>query len=254
MKRWPAGFSKSNETIGANHGLASRATPREGVRAMTAAGSRGNPWALSGVFFVAFFIAGLVLSGVLAPAPYPLPGTSSAEIVRYFTEGRTAVVTLGFLQGLSAVALFAFPAFVRRTVPGTRTLPGLTLGGGIPPFGRTSIVGAGPDGVGRGNCPRRHLALPDLPRRRPRPRCFARAVRGGGFDRRHENQGASRMDLVGRHRGGRDLALVPGLVDMLSGLDLHPARAGALLRLERCGERRAGSLTKDSVLAPRMSQ
>jgi hypothetical protein len=76
---------------------------------MTAAGSRGNPWALSGVFFVAFFIAGLVLSGVLAPAPYPLPGTSSAEIVRYFTEGRTAVVTLGFLQGLSAVALFAFP-------------------------------------------------------------------------------------------------------------------------------------------------
>jgi hypothetical protein len=86
MKRWPAGFSKSNETIGANHGLASRATPREGVRAMTAAGSRGNPWALSGVFFVAFFIAGLVLSGGSLRRPTPclarLPRRSCATLPR----------------------------------------------------------------------------------------------------------------------------------------------------------------------------
>jgi hypothetical protein len=101
---------------------------------MTAAGARGSPWALSGVFFVALFIAGLVLSGVLAPAPYPLPGASSAEIVRYFSEGRTAVFMLGFLQALSAISLFVFAAcvaaFVRRTATETRTLSGLTLAGG----------------------------------------------------------------------------------------------------------------------------
>jgi hypothetical protein len=101
---------------------------------MTAAGGRGNPWALSGVFFVALFIAGLLLSGMLAPAPYPLPGVSSAEIVRYFSEGRIAVLMLGFLQGLSAISLFVFAAcvaaFVRGTATGTRTLSGLTLGGG----------------------------------------------------------------------------------------------------------------------------
>jgi hypothetical protein len=87
------------------------------------------------VFFVALFIAGLVLSGVLAPAPYPLPGASSAEIMRYFSEGRTAVLTLGFLQALSAISLIVFAAcvaaFVRGTASGTRTLSWLTLGGGI---------------------------------------------------------------------------------------------------------------------------
>ena len=102
---------------------------------MTAPGGRGSPWALSGVFFVALFIAGLVLSGVLAPAPYPLPGASSAEIMRYFSEGRTAVLTLGFLQALSAISLIVFAAcvaaFVRGTASGTRTLSWLTLGGGI---------------------------------------------------------------------------------------------------------------------------
>jgi hypothetical protein len=101
---------------------------------MTAAGGRGNPWALSGVFFVALFIAGLVLSGMLAPAPYPLPGASSAEIELYFSEGRIAVLMLGFLQGLSAISLFVFAAcvaaFVRGTASGTRTLSELTLGGG----------------------------------------------------------------------------------------------------------------------------
>jgi hypothetical protein len=101
---------------------------------MTAPGGLGSSWALSGVFFVALFIAGLVLSGVLAPAPYPLPGASSAEIVRYFSEGRTAILTLGFLQALSAMSLFVFAAcvaaFVRRTASGTRTLSWLTLGGG----------------------------------------------------------------------------------------------------------------------------
>jgi hypothetical protein len=101
---------------------------------MTAPGGRGNPWALSGVFFVAFFIAGLVLSVALAPAPYPLPGASSAEIVRYFSESRTAVLMLGFLQALSAISLFVFAAcvaaFLRGTASGTRTLSGLILGGG----------------------------------------------------------------------------------------------------------------------------
>jgi hypothetical protein len=222
---------------------------------MTAPGGRGNPWAPGGVLFVALFIAGLVLSGVLAPAPYPLPGASSAEIVRYFREGRGAVLTLGFLQSLSAISL-RFRRLRRRLRAGDRDWDLHAIwadprrrdfSGGLPPFGRTSIAGAGPDSVGRGNCPRQHLALPDLPRRRPRPRCFSRLVCGGRFDRRLENQGSSQVDPVGRDRGRGDLALLSGLVDLVSGLDLHPAREGALLRLERCGERRAGPLTKDAV-------
>jgi len=54
--------------------------------------------------------------------------------VRGFSEGRTVVLMLGFLQGLSAISPFVFAAcvaaFVRGTTTGTRTLSGLTLGGG----------------------------------------------------------------------------------------------------------------------------
>jgi hypothetical protein len=44
---------------------------------------QGNLLALSGVFFAAFFIASLVLGGVLASAPLPLPDAPAADVVRF---------------------------------------------------------------------------------------------------------------------------------------------------------------------------
>lgn len=93
-----------------------------------------NPWALSGVLFAAFFMASLVLGGVLASGPLPLPGTSAADVTRYYTESRTAVLVSGLFQVLSAISLFVFSlcaaAFVRRAGSEAGTLPRLTLGGG----------------------------------------------------------------------------------------------------------------------------
>jgi hypothetical protein len=86
------------------------------------------------VFFAAFFIASLVLGGALATVPLPLPGAPAAEVARYFTESRTAVLVSGLFQVLSAVSLFIFvapvSAFVRRTAGERRALPWLTSGGG----------------------------------------------------------------------------------------------------------------------------
>lgn len=101
---------------------------------MAASIRQRNPWALSGVFFAAFFIASLVLGGVLASGPLPLPSAPGAEVARYFTESRTAVLVLGLFQALSAVSLFVFvapvAAFVRRIAGEKRALPWLTSGGG----------------------------------------------------------------------------------------------------------------------------
>lgn len=101
---------------------------------MTISRRQRNPWALGGVFFAAFFISSLVLGGVLAVGPLPLPGSPAAEVARYVTESRTAVLVSGLFQVLSAISLFVFvapvAAFVRRTGEGSSALPGLTLGGG----------------------------------------------------------------------------------------------------------------------------
>jgi hypothetical protein len=101
---------------------------------MTASGGQLNPWALGGVLFAVFFIVGLVLGGVLASSPFPLPGATAAEVARYFTESQTAVLVSGLFQILSAISLFVFAApvatLVRRTEGGAGALPGLTLGGG----------------------------------------------------------------------------------------------------------------------------
>lgn len=90
--------------------------------------------ALSGVLFAAFFIVSLVLGGVLASAPLPMPDAPAAEVVRYYNDSRTAVIVGGILQALSAVSLFVFAAcvaaFVRRMAVEARALPGLTSGGG----------------------------------------------------------------------------------------------------------------------------
>jgi len=101
---------------------------------MTASSRQRTPWALGGVLFAAFFIVGLVLGGVLASSPFPLPGATAAEVARYFTESGTAVLASGLFQILSAISLFVFAApvatLVRRTEGGAGALPGLTLGGG----------------------------------------------------------------------------------------------------------------------------
>lgn len=95
-----------------------------------------NPWALSGVFFAAFFITGLILGGVLASGPLPLPGAPAADVARYFTESRTAVLVSGLFQVLSAISLFVFvapvAAFVRRIAGERRALVGtISVGGAL---------------------------------------------------------------------------------------------------------------------------
>ena len=101
---------------------------------MAASKKQRNPWALSGVLFAAFFIASLVLGGVLASGPLPLPGAPAADVARYFTESRAAVLVAGLLQVLSAVSLFVFvapvAAFVRRIAGERRAPPRLASGGG----------------------------------------------------------------------------------------------------------------------------
>src|SRR3712207_6281869 len=91
--------------------------------------------ALSGVLFVGFFIASLLLGGVLASTSLPMPGAPAAEVARYYNDGRTAVLVASTLQALSAVSLIVFvtcvAAFVRRPTGETGALLHIALGGGI---------------------------------------------------------------------------------------------------------------------------
>ena len=90
--------------------------------------------ALSGVLFAAFFIAGDILRGVLAPTPLPLPGAPAAEVARYFDESRTAALAVGIVQSLSAISLLVFAgcvvAVVWQATRGGSALPRLTAAGG----------------------------------------------------------------------------------------------------------------------------
>ncbi len=96
---------------------------------------RKNLRALSGVLFAAFFIASLVLGGVLASTSLPMPGAPAAEVARYYNDSRTAVLVASTLQALSAVSLIVFAgyvaAFVRRPAGETGVLPHMALSGGI---------------------------------------------------------------------------------------------------------------------------
>lgn len=102
---------------------------------MTTLRSRGNPWALGGVLFAVFFIAGDVLRGMLTSEAFPLPGAPAAEVARYFVESQTAVLVAGLCQVLSAASLFVFvapvAAFVRRAAGNSSALPRLVPGGGV---------------------------------------------------------------------------------------------------------------------------
>lgn len=102
---------------------------------MMAKGSWKNPWALSGPFFVALFVWGLILGGVLSSASFPMPGAPPSEVARYYAENRAAVLAAGSLQVLSSLALFAFAsrvtAFVNSAVGRGGALARAVSGGGV---------------------------------------------------------------------------------------------------------------------------
>ena len=102
---------------------------------MTAPSTQRNLWELGGVLFAAFFVGGVFLRGALADGPLPLPGAPVGEVVRYFTESRTAALAVASAQVLSALSLLVFVApvatLVRRVAGEKGSLPGLTSGGGI---------------------------------------------------------------------------------------------------------------------------
>ncbi|QYJ15564.1 hypothetical protein Rxycam_01388 [Rubrobacter xylanophilus DSM 9941] len=102
---------------------------------MTVSGKRRNLWALGGVLFAAFFIGGDFLRGALENGALPLPDAPAGEVVRYFTESRSAALALSATQVLSALSLLVFVApvatLVRRVAGGRGSLPGLASGGGI---------------------------------------------------------------------------------------------------------------------------
>jgi hypothetical protein len=78
--------------------------------------------ALTGVLYVLFFVASLVVAGALGPSGTVTPYSSDAEVQAYRLKDPTTLEhlfrTLGLLQGLSALALLAFvprlTVFVRR--------------------------------------------------------------------------------------------------------------------------------------------
>lgn len=78
--------------------------------------------ALSGVLYVLFFVAGLVVAGVSGPSGTVTPYSSDAEVQAYRLKDPAALENLfralGLLQGLSALALLVFvpslTGFVRR--------------------------------------------------------------------------------------------------------------------------------------------
>lgn len=84
--------------------------------------------ALSGVLYVMFFVASLVIAGALGPSGVVTPYSSDAEVQAYRLKDPAALEdlfrVLGLLQGLSALALLAFvpwlTAFVRRHGSGAR--------------------------------------------------------------------------------------------------------------------------------------
>lgn len=101
---------------------------------MTVSRRQGDPWALSGVLFVAFFIASLVLGGMLASGPLHLSVAHPAEVVNYFTDNQTAALAWSLCLILSAISLFVFVApvatFVRSIVGERHALIWLTSAGG----------------------------------------------------------------------------------------------------------------------------
>lgn len=102
---------------------------------MTASTKQRNLWALGGVLFATFFIAGDFLRGALANGPLPMPGAPAGEVARYLTENSTSALAVSSVQVLSALSLLVFVApvatLVRRAAGDGGTLPGLASAGGV---------------------------------------------------------------------------------------------------------------------------
>ncbi|MEU1448591.1 hypothetical protein [Streptomyces mirabilis] len=83
---------------------------------------RRDPGALGGLLYVLFFVASLVVAGMLGPSGAVTPYSSDADVQSYRLKDPAALENafriLGLLQGLSALALLAFvpclTEFVRR--------------------------------------------------------------------------------------------------------------------------------------------
>jgi hypothetical protein len=77
----------------------------------------GRCWStLSGVLFVAFFLAGDVLRSILAAMPLPLPTAPATDVMQYYTTSWPAALAVGIVQILSAGALFVFAGCVADVV------------------------------------------------------------------------------------------------------------------------------------------
>lgn len=96
---------------------------------------RGRLLALSGLLFVAYFIVGLVLGGMLATSPFPMPDAPAAQTAGYYRDNVTALAVGGVFQSLSAIALLVFvrcvAAFAGRVMGEKDALSRPVLGFGV---------------------------------------------------------------------------------------------------------------------------
>lgn len=99
---------------------------------MTGVRKQRNRWALSGVLFVVYFIVGLIVGGVLADSPYPMPDVPATQTARFYGDNATAILIGVVFQIFSAVALFVFvgcvAAVTRREAGEKGALPRLIRG------------------------------------------------------------------------------------------------------------------------------
>jgi hypothetical protein len=94
----------------------------------------GDPGAISGALAGASFIAGVAGAMARSEHPYPRPGSTGAEIRRYFTQRSRAPLVSIAGQLVSAASVARFTASVVRLAgragPGSRALRGAAVAGG----------------------------------------------------------------------------------------------------------------------------
>ena len=94
----------------------------------------GDPGAISGAVAGASFIAGVAGAMARSEHPYPRPGSTGAEIRRYFTQRSRAPLVSIAGQLVSAASVARFTASVARLAgragPGSRALQGAAVAGG----------------------------------------------------------------------------------------------------------------------------
>ncbi len=93
-----------------------------------------DPGAISGAIAGVAFIAGLAGAMARSEHAYPRPGSSGAEVRRYFTQGSRAPLISIAGQLISAASLARFTASVARLAgragPGSRALQAAAVAGG----------------------------------------------------------------------------------------------------------------------------